>query len=239
MRFSVFVSVAFALGAFAGPQTHRLEKRGQTHACEDTGLKIPLRTEPGIPLVGFSKPVSQQTCLDFNEGEAPYWTYTDPTQTVAKEVKTRVIAPDETKCEHIVEIQLLKQVLESPGGPCSQIPAKQGRTPEIEKEFRLKFKQITDIINNRPNIVFADKALEGQKGDLVNKWQNGKTYTDKSKKNLLMAVNDFLSRTSAQSLGVAAELDVRIAQLFPGTKLHVRDLWSGVLSFAATAHKGL
>ncbi|KAL0950738.1 hypothetical protein HGRIS_007512 [Hohenbuehelia grisea] len=236
MRYSVSVGVVTALAGttLAAPHTTWHAKRAQTYTCGTS--KIPLRVEPG-----GSRDISQQTCLDVNGGNAPHYKYTDG-QTAAT-VATTTTAPPDTTCEHIMEIQMLKQVLESAGGPCDQL-AKAGA--DDKQAMRAKFKQVTDIINSAPNLVFADNTLEKQKGDMVNKAQSGRKYKNNPKKpdaNLksrLTAVDHFVnSQTRAASMGVASALDAKIAELFPGTKEKVSLRWSSIMSYASTSYADL
>ncbi|KAL0955108.1 hypothetical protein HGRIS_004024 [Hohenbuehelia grisea] len=236
MKYSISVGVVTALAGttLAAPHTTWHVKRAQTFTCG--GSKIPLRVEPG-----GTRDISQQTCLDVNGGNAPHYKYTDG-QTAAS-VTTTSSAPPGTTCEHIMEIQMLKQVLESAGGPCDQLAKADANDKQA---IRAKFKQVTDIINSAPNLVFADNTLEKQKGDMVNKAQSGRKYKNNPKKpdaNLksrLTAVDNFVnSQTRSASMGVANALDAKIAELFPGTKDKVATKWSAIMSYASTAYSDL
>ncbi|KAL0953404.1 hypothetical protein HGRIS_004643 [Hohenbuehelia grisea] len=208
MRYSIFFTTAVAGTALAAPHMTWHDKRAKTFVC-DKNLKIQLRVDPNN-----GRDVSKQTCLDVNNQNAPYYQYA--TGAAAATATTTSTAPETAKCEHIVEMQFLVDVLQSKGGACEQLKA---LTDIGERQaFRQRFREVGDIINNRPNLVFVDDELETAKGLLVNKMKAGLTFNSRADANTLAAVDDFLNNlTSDRSERVAKDLDTKIAKLFPGT----------------------
>ncbi|KAJ7280949.1 hypothetical protein C8J57DRAFT_1564357, partial [Mycena rebaudengoi] len=141
-----------------------------------------------------------------------------------------------TKCDHIVELNILKKVMED-GGICDRL-AEQYGSGSVDEANRA-VDSISGTINNFNNLVFADLLLEDEKTAVVkfNFDQSDLNVLkvqgadDAATANRLKAVNDYLIRTQDKSSGSAAALDAAIKAAFPKftSTVKVVDLWDQVL----------
>ncbi|KAJ7465675.1 hypothetical protein FB451DRAFT_1402684 [Mycena latifolia] len=155
-------------------------------------------------------------------------------------------APAGAVCEHILELNILRDVMESPGGPCQQIVDKfQCTDKPTAAEIKAPVAPLVKIINGKNvNVVFAQKSsLEAQKGLIVEQALGRGSGLDvpgldtANKALRLQGANDYLTRTSngadgPNTLQVAANLDAEIQKTFPGTKAKAVDEWKKVLNLA-------
>jgi len=153
-----------------------------------------------------------------------------------------------------MELNVLKFVMESSGGPCDQIVrfglAQTSNNPGSKIRFQNALGNVTTLlvnpVNGPLNLAFLEITLESQKTLVVrnalrptlsslvplpnNKQLFGKNLNLQSR---IIAANDYLEKTATQSKKVAALLDRNIALGFPGTPLTVSEIWDSVLNQAA------
>ncbi|KAJ7256085.1 hypothetical protein C8J57DRAFT_1651542 [Mycena rebaudengoi] len=145
--------------------------------------------------------------------------------------------------EHILELNILQRVMESPGGPCDQISSMYANGNPNPQDVKDLWVPLKNIINDKTlNIVFAEGRfmevtvnyfnLIGLRADMV-RWKTKEKKDDANIPHRLKAVNDYLIRTkdgneNANSLEVVARLDAHIQQAFPGTTKKVVDEWNTV-----------
>ncbi|KAJ7458632.1 hypothetical protein FB451DRAFT_1508102 [Mycena latifolia] len=187
-------------------------------------------------------------------GQSLFYDYTEGESTVKLadngfDIKSNAgfKAPAGAVCEHILELNILKDVMaESPGGPCQQIVDKfQCTDKPTAAEIKALVAPLVKIINGKNvNVVFAQKSsLEAQKGLIVEQALGRGSGLDvpgldtANKALRLQGANDYLTRTSngadgPNTLQVAANLDAEIQKTFPGTKAKVVDEWKKVLNLA-------
>ncbi|KAJ7178215.1 hypothetical protein C8R46DRAFT_1029710 [Mycena filopes] len=141
---------------------------------------------------------------------------------------------DLTVTYHVLELNILKDVMESAGGPCDQLAVLYKASKKADALSRVKL--LTDIINGYSNLVYADAALEDQKTLVVahtfGKAANGLTpvtYQATNTPNRLKAAHQYLAETNDMAQKVAQALDAQIQISFPGTTLKMVDEWNKVL----------
>ncbi|KAJ7291687.1 hypothetical protein C8J57DRAFT_1492146 [Mycena rebaudengoi] len=199
---------------------------------------------PNFPVINFRKAFQRTMCVN-REGEFTSFEYNDGDAFTT--VKDPPVKPDGqvATCDHLLELNIVLKVMESPGGPCNQL-APEYRSAKGKQAADLvtttKVKPIVEIVvKNYNNLVFAENLLEDQKTLVVEYAFDNRTslLPDEnssadplSTPQRLKAVNDYLSKTKSRSQGVAADLDAKIAELFPGTTLKAVYLWNQVLATA-------
>jgi len=154
--------------------------------------------------------------------------------------------PANTICDHVLELRILKAVMESPGGPCDQLVAMyaNGAQPKID-DVQARWKPLKTLINDKTrNMAFTSSSLEKQKGQIVKydsdprESLNVDDTLPANNAHRLRAANDYLSKTKDGSatglntLQLAADLDAQIQTSFPGTTMRVVDEWNRILALA-------
>ncbi|KAL0950867.1 hypothetical protein HGRIS_007626 [Hohenbuehelia grisea] len=220
--------------AFAAPHASFEKRAGHHPACSNhvaAADQPALRIEPRRFATAGSNPkrVTNPSCLTVNDKKSPHYKYNAETNEAdydPAKPATVALPGDTVTCDHIVELQFLKTVLESEGGPCEQyaVALKDGK----KEEYLNKFFELTDIINNQPNLVYADKVFETPKGNVANFIAEGrldKALSLRFPKGVSLALDDYVNRkTASYSRDVASRLDAKIAKEFPGTKLKVQEI---------------
>ncbi|KAJ6529292.1 hypothetical protein B0H19DRAFT_1333164 [Mycena capillaripes] len=142
------------------------------------------------------------------------------------------------ECDHVLELQVLKKTLESPGGVCDTMDAmiaspNSGLTAADKEEFMADIKA---AINGKTNLFFLDDKLNQVKRDEVTASLKGQApkaslQSDLSKQRI--AVNDYLTNTSVNgpSTKLATKLDTLIAAML--TKVET-DALANIASCAGT-----
>ncbi|KAJ7642327.1 hypothetical protein DFH06DRAFT_1477528 [Mycena polygramma] len=158
-------------------------------------------------------------------------------------------------CEHVLELNILKAVMESTNGPCDQIAKllAAGR-PQNDPAILALWQPLRTIINSKANLALAAKdTLEKQKSLVATYAQNGNQgalgvtgITGADAVGLLKAANDYLQKTkdgsdvllntdTTNTISVATQLDAAIAAN-PNPDgpvgLKVVDEWNRVLAAA-------
>ncbi|KAK6981163.1 hypothetical protein R3P38DRAFT_3234650 [Favolaschia claudopus] len=104
---------------------------GVANVCKDKVKNIPefeaitLRKNGGPVLCG-----AKQQFYDYTDGDATSH-LTDTGFNVANPGKLSFVKPPDTTCEHILELNFVKTIMEQPGGVCDQIVAQFGNNPDI------------------------------------------------------------------------------------------------------------
>ncbi|KAJ6464749.1 hypothetical protein C8R47DRAFT_1224626 [Mycena vitilis] len=138
--------------------------------------------------------------------------------------------PD-VRCEHVLELNILKKVMESPGGPWDQIVKLVASGHSVNDPIISNlYTPLVGIINGQENVVFASKMIESQKERFVAYAQNSQAslavtgFTGTDSLSLLKAANDYLVKTkdgtdslqgstwaNANTQHVASQLDQTMA----------------------------
>jgi hypothetical protein len=117
--------------------------------------------------------------------------------------------PADHQCDHNIEIQFLDKNLKG-RGICTAI-SKLGSVTTNPSAATL-LQPLLDIISKQENLNFLSTAVNGKKRALVASGRS--TATDDTSK----AVGSFLRATSAESLGVAGQLDAAVATMITRMK---------------------
>ncbi|KAJ7754835.1 hypothetical protein B0H16DRAFT_1690418 [Mycena metata] len=103
-------------------------------------------------------------------GAFSYYKYTEGDATIAKSPLTqattqaKVVRNDEgVKCDHILELNVLKNVMEN-GGPCTQLAELYGSGDTTKQaDATRRWTALSTIINNHSNLMFVDRAWRTRK----------------------------------------------------------------------------
>ncbi|KAJ7465656.1 hypothetical protein FB451DRAFT_1487248 [Mycena latifolia] len=130
----------------------------------------------------------------------------------AKETFTK---PEGSVCEHVLELNILRDVMERPGAHATSFLTCAGE-PTPGTEFKKRIAPLVKIIHTKSlNVVLTQKAsLEGQKDLIVARALGRGT-------NLDVPGRRTEGVTSPNTLQVAAKLDAAIQGEFPGTRARV------------------
>ncbi|KAJ7935563.1 hypothetical protein B0H13DRAFT_482370 [Mycena leptocephala] len=223
---------------------------GQRFACDN-----PNKWPNGMIslLMMDGKKMNQDSCLrPKNPGvssivanpTATFYQYDNSTAVVSNSSVT--VSPNQSNatCGFLLDVGLLAQVLEAPGGPCDQInrtlatldPSKDAaKITDLKKGYT----NLTDIITSSNNTAFIDLSLNAMQVDEVAKFMEKPVYSykanasDPSLFSRLDAVADLMNKTSASSLILAGQIDAVLNATFPGVKTNLTSTYTNFVRFAA------
>ncbi|KAJ7485975.1 hypothetical protein B0H11DRAFT_1132339 [Mycena galericulata] len=235
---STFVLMLAATTALAVPLAAPAAsgvQKGRHFACQDPS-RWPNGTVP--LLVAHGQNITQNSCMSNATNSGILYDYQNGTLVVSNSTVTQ--APDDTNatCSHVLDLEILSQVLEFAGGPCDQVQKSKNATA-----LKQGYEQLVDMINNVTNLAYIDDQLVETKVDVVNKSMAIPVYhyqLNASDPNLFPRIDatfDLMNKTNNQSLTLAGELDKVIGANFPGTKTNVTSVYTHALEFAGNATK--
>ncbi|KAJ7870740.1 hypothetical protein B0H14DRAFT_3132014 [Mycena olivaceomarginata] len=139
-----------ALSADVGAGTSNVCKQ-QVQNIQDFQA-ITLRTKTGTGLFG-----AKENIYDYTDGDAT----AHLTSTGFNPKKpTPFTQPADTTCEHILELNILKDVMESPGGVCEQIAAKFATNPDIPDLADCEIAELTPAELAKRNAALEKRAKD-------------------------------------------------------------------------------
>ncbi|KAJ7982938.1 hypothetical protein DFH06DRAFT_1466898 [Mycena polygramma] len=197
-------------------------------------------------------------------GSFQYYQYTDGDTSVTKKERdstrpeTNMKQPATTgaKCDHLVELNIMKRVLESPGGVCEQLASLySSKVAANIAQADAARAAIEKSINTYANVVWADAILEDQKTlivkynfdhtqDLNSPAQDAATPVTQITAKRIQAAHQYLTDSRDKSVPAAAAMDAQIHTLFPHltSTMHLATTWNQVLntgSILATQYAAL
>ncbi|KAJ7044040.1 hypothetical protein C8F04DRAFT_687458 [Mycena alexandri] len=213
---------------------------GQRLACDDP-RKWP---NGGISLLGDAMNMTQNNCLRLkNTGQesfvpnltAAFYQYNPSTGLVSNSSVTASPDQSNSTCGFLLDVGLLAQVLEAPGGPCDQAKPKLSTLDAVKDvakiaDVKKSFTNLTDLIIAVNNTAFIELSLNALQVDEISKYAKKPVLLTR-----LAAVYDLMEKTSASSLILARQVDKVLAATFPGSITNLTSVYDGFLQFSANA----
>ncbi|EJD39331.1 hypothetical protein AURDEDRAFT_116158 [Auricularia subglabra TFB-10046 SS5] len=129
-------------------------------------------------------------------------------------------------CDHILELNILKSVINYDGGICDK-----AAEMEDQVEAKAKLDKIRKIVNRPQNLVFFKSSLENIKTKNTQQFQREPVLSTGSTDLTFIVMYNYLEKTLSKTQQTAKLLDDAIAAEFPGAKTGVATLWAEYIAF--------